>query len=243
MIVKHKWTPIIGIALIGIAGAQAAAPGPSIGKLTSSKIRTLTLDSTVVSQNRTELNKIGGDFAQAYRFHDVSISYVQPDKLQFQSVVLGTSITYTINGNKKFTSIPSYHVHKVEDTTGSPGKKQSLLDIGLVPPELLRLYKGTFLRKDGNLLVYQIMPKQRGETYKDVVWIDPVTHITTKRMHYNREGRLTAWYRYLNPVQPRPRMYVPTRVEVYNPQNRLAAVTEYRNVKINLPVDTSIFNF
>jgi outer membrane lipoprotein-sorting protein len=158
-------------------------------------------------------------------------------------VVLGTAITYTINGNKKFTSIPGYHIHKVEDTTGAPGKKQSLLDVGLVPPELFRLYNATFLRRDGKLLVFQIMPKQRSETYKDVVWIDPVTHITTRRMHFNREGRLAAWYQYLNPTQPRPRMYVPTRVEVYNAENRLAAVTAYSNIKINLPVDASIFDF
>jgi outer membrane lipoprotein-sorting protein len=240
--ISKLWA-VMAASLIGLAAAQAAAPAPDLANYTSTRIRTLTMDTEVVTENRPELEKIGGDFAQAYRFHHVMVSYEQPDKLQFESVVLGTHITYTINGNRKFTSIPSYHVHKVEDTTGAPGKKQSLLDVGLVPPELLTLYNGTYLRTEGNLLVYQIMPKQHGETYKDIVWIDPVTHITTKRIHYNRDGKLIAWYQYLNPTEPRPRMYIPTRVEVYNPDNQLAAVTAYSNIKINLPVDTTIFDF
>lgn len=240
--ISKLWA-VMAASLLGLAAAQAAAPTPNIDQYTSAKIRTLTMDTEVVTDNQDDLKKIGGDFAEAYRFHHVMLSYVQPDKLQFDSVVLGTHITYTINGNRKFTSIPSYHVHKVEDTTGSPGKKQSLLDVGLVPPELFDLYNATFLRMDGKLLVYQIMPKQKSETYKDIVWIDPVTHITTKRIHYNRDGKLIAWYQYLNPAEPRPHMYVPTRVEVYNPDNQLAAVTAYSNIKINLPVDNSIFDF
>jgi len=216
---------------------------PELGDFTSYNIRTLTLDSYVVREIRPELNRIDGDFKEAYRFHNVAISYVQPDKLHFETVVAGAHIAYTINGNKKYTSVPTFHVHKVEDTTGAPGKKQSLLDMGLVPPELLNLYYGTFLRREGSLLVFQISPRQRSERFKDIVWIDPVTRITTKREHYNQDSKLIAWYEYLLPTQPRPRMYVPTRVEVYNPENRLAAVTRYSNIKVNLPVDGSIFDF
>jgi len=75
------------------------------------------------------------------------------------------------------------------------------------------------------------------------VWVDPKTHIVTKRERYNQDGKLMSWYRYLNPTEPRPRMYVPTRVEVYNPDNKLAGVTVYKNIKINLGVDDKIFDF
>ena len=242
--VQSVVSSVAAAKIVKPATKVAAVVGiPSIGKFTSQRIRTLTMDTSVVTENRPELEKISGDFAQAYRFHHVAVAYAQPDKLQFESVVLGTHITYTINGNRKFTSIPSYHVHKVEDTSGAPGKKQSLLDVGLVPPELFSLYNARYLRREGSTLVFQIQPKQVGETYKDIVWIDPVTHITTKRVHYNRDGKEIAWYQYLNPSQPRPRMYVPTRVEVYNPDNHLAAVTAYTNIKINLPVDNNIFDF
>jgi len=243
-IMRSKFVAVAAGLVYGLVTAvHAAAPMPDIAQFTSDNVRTLTMDTYVVTENRPELNKISGDFAEAYRFHRVAVSYAQPDRLQFESVVAGTHITYTINGNRKYTSIPSFHVHKVEDTTGAPGKKQSLLDVGLIPPELLTYYNGTYLRTEGNLVVFQIMPKQRSETYKDIVWIDPVTHITTKRIHYNRDGKLIAWYTYTNPAEPRPHVYVPTRVTVFNPLNQLAAVTQYSNIKVNLPVSGSIFDF
>jgi outer membrane lipoprotein-sorting protein len=241
-----RWLPYAAPALAVVVGFQLASAAPSIpniSKLTSAKIHTLTMDSEVVKENRPELEKIGGDFAQAYRFHRVSISYKQPGKIQFEATVAGAHITYTINGNKRFTAVPTFHVHKVEDISGAPGKKQSLLDCGLLAPEVLQDFDGIFERRDGNQLVFRMQPKARGERFHEEIWIDPVTHIVTKRERYNQDGKLMSWYRYLNPVEPRPKMYVPTRVEVYNPENRLAGVTVYRNIKVNLGVEDSVFDF
>ena len=229
-------------AFAAVASAAAAATNaPDLSTMTSTRLRTLQLDSAVVEEVRPELKKIGGDFADAYRFHKVSIAYEQPDKMHLETAVLNVHIAYTINGNRKFTSVPTYHVHKIEDVTGAPGKKQSLLDIGLVPPELLTLYNAVYVGKKGTQLIYDLNAKQ--DRFHDRIWIDPVTHITTKREHYNQDGKLIVWFLYKNPVEPRPKMYIPSRVEVYNPSNKLAAVTEYRNIKINLPVDQSLFEF
>ena len=232
------WTLILTAA--ALAPALAA---PSITSLTSAKIKTLAMDTEVVQENRPELKRIDGDFAQAYRIHNVAISYAYPDKLHFESVVLKAHIAYTINGNQKFTSVPTFHVHKVEDVTNSPGKKQSLMDCGMIPPELLTAYDATYLRKEGGNFVFQFMPKQKSEKFRDVVWIDPKTKITTKREHYDRDGHLIAWFQYQNPQQIVPGVYVPTRVEVYNPYNKLAAVTAYRNIRVNKPLDMTIFDF
>lgn len=235
--------PVIITTAFALASNMTFAAVPDISQYTSAKLKTLTLDSRVTQENQKELKKIEGDFANAYRFHRVSVSYVQPAKLQFESIVAGAHITYTINGNKKFTSIPTFHVHKVEDTSGSPAKRQSLLDLGLVPPELLNDMNGIFLRKENGLLVFELRPKQSSETWKDVIWLDPKTRITTKRMHYDRHGILIAWYQYKNPIITRKDIYVPSRVEVYNPQNKLGAVTIYENIKVNFAIDNSIFNF
>lgn len=229
-------------AFAAVAVPALAAPiAPDLGQMTSQRIKTLQLDSSVVRENQSELKKIGGDFAEAYRIHNVSITYAQPDKLHLESVVLNVHISYTINGNRKFTSVPTYHVHKIEDVTGSPGKRQSLLDIGLVPPELFNLFTATYIGKQGTQLIYDIHPKQ--DRYHDRIYIDPVTHITTRREHYNQDGKLIDYFLYKNPVEPRPKIYVPSRVEVYNPSNKLGAVTDYKNIKVNLPVDNAIFDF
>ncbi len=230
--------PILAaFAFLPAAYAQAA---PSINSLTSANIKTLQASSEIVTENQGELKKIDGDIALAYRLHRGSLVYEQPGKLRIDaSIPHFISGYYVVNGSKKLTVAP--FVHKVQDTTGAPGKRQTLMDFGLIPPELLTDYNATFLRRESGLLVFQIQPKQAGETEKDIVWIDPQTHITTQRYNYGRDGKLTKILRYINPVQAAPGIYVPTRVELYNTQNKLAGATVYQNIKVNQPVSESLF--
>ncbi len=227
----------IGLTLALSVTAQAA---PDIRSLTSANVKTLSASSEIVTENQGELRKIDGDISLAYRLHRGSMVYEQPGKLRIEASIphIATGY-YVINGNKKLTVAP--FVHRVQDTTGAPGKRQTLLDFGLVPPELLTDYNVTFLRHESGLLCFQVQPKQAGETEKDLIWIDPKTHITAQRYNYDRNGKLVKWFRYLNPVLAAPGIYVPTRVELYNTQNKLAGATVYQNIRVNQPVSDSLF--
>jgi len=230
---------IVAVALIltSVLSAQAA---PDIRALTSNSVKTLQTNSEIVTENQDELKKIGGDISLAYRLHRGSMVYEQPGKLRIEATIphIATGY-YVINGNMKRTVAP--FVDKKQDTTGAPGKRQTLLDFGLVPPELLTDYNATFLRRESGLLCFQLQPKQAGETEKDLVWIDPKTHITAQRYNYDRDGKLVKWFLYKNPVLVAPGIYVPTRVELYNTSNKLAGATIYQNVRVNQPVSESLF--
>ena len=230
------------VSLVG--GARAATP--SIRQYTSYKIKTLRLDSQITYENRDQLEEIGGDFANFYRLQRgarfMSFIYMQPGNLRFDANVLNAHLTYTISGDRRLTEIPFLHMHKIEDIGGAPGKKTTLLDSGVVPPEQLNDYNATYLRKESGLLCFQLLAKDPKEPFKDLVWIDPKTHITAQRYHYDRNGKLVAWYLYKNPVQAAPGVYFPTRVEVYSPKMKLAGVTVYKNVRVNPPVSPATFN-
>lgn len=221
-------------------GTTAYAAPPSIQSLTSVSVKTLQASSEIVTENQDELKKIDGDIALAYRLHRGSMAYEQPGKIRIEATIphIATGY-YIINGNQKLTVAP--FVHKVQDTTGAPGKRQTLLDFGLVPPELLTDYKATFLRKESGLWCFQLQPKQAGETQKDLVWIDPKTHVTTQRYNYNRDGKLVKWFLYKNPILAAPGVYVPTRVELYNSENKLAGATVYEGIRVNQPLSDSLF--
>jgi outer membrane lipoprotein-sorting protein len=234
-----RLSPIfLGIAVAPLLSVVANA-APSIQDYVSAPLKTLQLSSEIVTENQDELKTIGGDIALAYRLHRGSMVYEQPGKLRIDASIphLLTGY-YIINGNQKLTVAP--FVHKVQDTTGAPGKRQTLLDFGLVPPELLSDYTATFLRRERGLVLFQIQPKQVGETQKDLVWIDPKTHITAQRYNYDRDGKLTKWFLYKNPKLVGG-VYVPTRVELYNPQNKLAGATVYEDIRVNLPLSESLF--
>lgn len=227
------------LLLLAVASAHAA---PDIHRFTSTNVKTLSLTSEITTENRAALKTISGDIALAYRLHRGSMAYEQPGKLRVETTVGRLSGYYVINGNRRLTSVPFLHMHKVGDVTNAPGKKNSLLDFGLLPPEYLDEWNATFLRKDGTAYVYQLQPKQKGETMKDIVWIDPQTHITFRRLNYDRDGKLVKSFVYAAPVQAAPGIWIPTRVELYNPQNKLAGVTVYRNVKVNQPLSPSVFS-
>ena len=227
-------------AALALRPAAAVQAVPNINSLTSANIKTLQATSEIVTENQDQLKTIDGDIALAYRLHRGALTYEQPGKLRIDaSIPHFISGYYIINGNQKLTVAP--FVHKVQDTTGAPGKRQTLMDFGFIPPELLTDYTATFLRRENNLLVFQIQPKQAGETEKDIVWIDPKTHITVQRYNYGRDGKLTKILRYLSPLQVAPGIYVPTRVELYNPQDKLAGATVYQNIRVNQPVSESLF--
>ena len=235
-----NFRPLISISAALTLAPMAVQAAPSIQSLTSTNIKTLQASSEIVTENQDVLKTISGDIALAYRLHRGSLAYAQPGKLRIDaSIPHFLTGYYVINGNQKLTVAP--FVHKVQDTTGAPGKRQSLLDFGLVPPELLTDYNATFLRREAGLICFQLQPKQVGETEKDLVWIDPKTHITTQRYNYGRDGKLTKILRYLNPLLVAPGIYVPTRVELYNTQNKLAGATVYQNIRVNQPVSSSLF--
>ena len=226
--------------------AQAAQAAPDIHHFTSDKIKTLRLDSQVTYENRDQLEEIGGDFANFYRVQrgarTLSLIYMQPGMLRFDANVLGSHITYAISGDTRVTDITFPRIHKAENIAGAPGKKNTLLDSGVVPPEQLADYNATYLRTESGLLCFQLLAKDPKEPFKDLVWIDPKTHITTQRYHYDRNNKLVAWYLYKNPAQVAPGVYFPTRVEVYSPKMKLAGVTIYKNIRVNPPVSPATFN-
>ena len=232
-----KYSAAAALALSLSASARAQH---DIRELTSNNVKTLQASSEIVAENQDELKKIDGDIGLAYRLHRGSMAYEQPGKIRIEaSIPHFVSGYYVINGDKKLTVAP--FVHKVQDTTGAPGKRQTLLDFGLVPPELLTDYTATFLRRESGLLCFQLQPKQAGETQKDLVWIDPKTHVTTQRYNYDRDGKLVKWFLYKNPVLAAPGVYVPTRVELYNTENKLAGATVYQDIKVNQPLNESLF--
>ena len=233
-------TQTLLLATLALAFCLPAPAAPNITTLTSANLHTLQMSSEIVQDNQAALKTISGDIALAYRLHRGSMAYEQPGKLRIEATVplIGTGY-YIINGNRKLTVAP--FVHRVQDVTGAPGKKQTLLDFGLVPPELLTEYDVVFLRHEAGLLCYQVMPKLKSEPLKDIIWVDPKTHVTVQRYNYNRDGKLIKWFLYKNPVQAAPGVFLPTRVELYNPQGQLAGATVYQNIRVNQPVREDMF--
>lgn len=193
-----------------------------------------------------ELQKINKEFAYSYRFDYMDAKVKEPHKIRLESVVEDTRVLYVINGTKKFYNLGN-RLKGTDDVSKSPGKRQTLLDFGILTPAMFQdPFTAKFLRVDrdsGDLvfdLTYQT-PKY-DDTSRHRVWIDKSKRYITKRVWFNQEGGQLATFIYENP-KSKDGVWFPTRCTVKNNDDKVAGVTEYTKMEINSGLADSLFKW
>lgn len=218
---------------------------PDFQNLVQNKLKDLQMTITAGKIRLGELRKINNEFANAYRFKKMEVYYKEPSRMRLESEVLSRKLLYVINGDKKYIKAPGHQ--EVQDVAEAPGKKQTMLDFGLITPSVASRLKARFLREekegDRSLYLFELFWNYGDDHTRYLVWIDPQTKITVKRQWFNNEGKLMATFHYLEAVEVAPGLWIPTRVEVYNAENRFGGVTIHSNIQVNKGLDERLFKF
>jgi outer membrane lipoprotein-sorting protein len=156
-------------------------------------------------------------------------------------------VLYIINGDRKLQSVPALRIRKVKNIATDPGERRTSLDIGIFTPSLLPHFETRFLRydtRDGKKLpVFELSYRQEKGGRKRHVWIDPATRTVVEHQVFHRRGGLKMRYVFRNLVRYANGVWLPTRVELYNPSGKLAAVTRYEDIRVNAGLADSLFEF
>ncbi len=222
--------------------ATRAAQTPRAESAATGKIRDMTATLTVVDAetNFDELKKIGGSFATSYRFKRMDLSYKNPDKIRLEAKVSGISGLMVFNGDTKMVKVPFRK--DIRNVRQHPGQKQTLMDLGIFATDYLAsAYSASYLRSERNLQVYKLSQRNTDSRSYEVVWVDPKTSLITRRVSFDAENEIRKELRFKNPLQVRPGIWVPRRIEVYNQFGKLGAVQALEDVKVNLGVGESLF--
>ncbi|MEP0765525.1 MAG: outer membrane lipoprotein-sorting protein [Fimbriimonadia bacterium] len=213
----------------------AVAAPPTFEDIIQTKLKDLSMTAYVISANRGELRKINNDFYVAYRFTSMSVKYKSPSKLRLDGEYTNTKITYILNGTKKTYIIPQLKQKVTEDTKDAPGKRQSMLDFGIVDPGVAEFMKGKFVREDRATgeWVFDLEYKHPDDNSRHRVWVDPKTKVITKREWYNQEGKLRATFYHRDIKNLGGDVFLPTTIEVRNVEGKSAGTTGYRNIAVN----------
>ncbi len=195
--------------------------------------------------NQRELEKINRDFANSYRIKQMTARYKEPSKMRLESKVGVVNVVYIINGDHKHVSAGP--IRNTDDISNAPGKRQSLMDFGILTPSFMRLVNAKFLRTDSEggvrYPVFELTWANSDDTSKHVVWMDGKTRTIFKRQWYNQQGKLMATFFYKNAAEAAPGIWVPTRVEVYNAEGKLGGITTYTDLRVNEGLPDSLFQF
>ena len=228
------------LALTAGTALQAHSQVDAVSVATD-KIHDLTASLTVVDSemDADALQELGGAFATTYRIPRYDVWYKFPGKARFEGKAGILSGTLIYNGNKKKYQVG--FIKKTKDVTGKPGEKQGLMDLGVFSKDWLADYNPTFVKKDGPSVVFKLTQKNSESNSYEMVWVDPKTHITVKRLSYGGDGKLRKDLRYEKPQSVAPGVWIPTRVALFAPSGKKAGAQLLESVAVNKGVAESRF--
>lgn len=233
------------LAIFGLAGLSAAQnasaqePSHNINDYIVTNLNDFTANMKILDFNEHEGSKINKDFGYIYKIKgDIRVQYKEENKLRIDGLLGAAKASFVWNGATQYASIPSAHIKTTIQLGKEPGKRKTLLDMGLIPPGYLSYAQGEFKRTqvvDGVLCaVFSLSYRDKSlDTSHRMVWIDPKTKIVVKRDEYSQGGKLNATFLYKAAKQEAPGIWFPSRIEALNNEGKQAGVTGYSNIKVN----------
>jgi outer membrane lipoprotein-sorting protein len=206
-----------------------------------------TFEAKVISANEKELKKISRDFAASFKFTFIRAQVKEPFMVRLESKVEGTDIQYIENGGRRMERIPKVNFRRIEDVSHAPGKRQTVLDFGVLTPSLFdSLYDANFVRVDRetNDLVFDLTYKhpEFTDTSRQRVWVDPQKRYITKRVWFAQDGHEMATFIYQDPKE-QSSVWFPSEATVKDVDGEVAGVTRYSKMNINVGLSTQPFQF
>ena len=237
--------PLIGPLLLAASIAPASAVDANIRSFIT-KVDDFSATAKVVQQNQRELSKINRDVGLAYKLGNVKISYKDPNRVRMEGSLEGSRAVYILNGTKQWVAIPKIGIKTVRNFEDSPGKRKSLMDMGLVSEFYLSYTNAKFEREgavDGvECAIFDMSYKDRDEdSSHHRIWIDPKTRVVRRRESYSQEGKLQAVYFFKDIKEVAEGIFLPTRIEVMNTDRQIAGVMAYTDLKVNSGLPDSLF--
>lgn len=234
---------------LAAAAPQALAQEPShnINDYAVSKLDDFSGAMKIVEFDEHEGVKINRDFPIIYKIKgDIKVRYKEENKLRIDGLLGASRATFIINGTTQYASIPAAHIKTVRSLGREPGKRKTLLDMGMISAGYLAYTQAEFKRTqviDGVLCaVFSVSYSDKKlDTSHRMIWIDPKTKITLKRDEYSQEGKLNATFLYKQPFEVQPGVWFPSRIEAYNNEGKKAGVTAYSDIKVNVGLPESDF--
>jgi outer membrane lipoprotein-sorting protein len=223
-----------------IPAGAVRADAPRLDRMTAPELTDFQATVKVVKADQTELGKINRDFGMAYRLKSLTMRYKEPGKLRMDGAI-GKLV---VNGASRFFQVPQLNFKKRDSLGESPGNRYSLLDVGLLTPSSLAGMQSKFLREEdleGTATDVFDLAYKGDESSRYVVWVDPKTRTIVKREWLDGAGKRKATFRYLEPKEVKPGLWVPTRIEIRNSEDIVAGITAYSDVKVNQGLEDSLF--
>lgn len=235
---------LLGAAPFLALPVQAA--NPSLDSYAQAGLKDLAASIDVVSKNDRELDKMGKGYRDAYTLSSQEISFKEPGLGRFEGKKGILTVRRITTPNRQLFEVPTLRVRKVEDISTKPGKADSVADLGLITPAWADSVESKWLRteqREGKTLQGFDVWSKSDPLSRHTLWIDPATKTVVEHVHFHRNPSKTGFRKRLvySEVKQVNGVWVPTRVSLYNSENKLAAVMRYERVRVNTGLSDNLF--
>ncbi len=210
-----------------------------------SGLKDISFNVSMTKRNAKELGKIDQSYVQQYSLDSATVRAKEPFKLRFDAKSDDTSVLTIINGGSKLISVPALRIKKRSNVSNEPGQRQTLMDFILLTPndanDFLNAKFVRFDRENGNPVFDLTFPSKYNYPVRHRVWIDKASHYVVRREWYGLQGQLRATFLFLNPTKVKG-ITVPTTMQVFNAENKLAGESKYTGIKVNEGLADSLFD-
>jgi len=241
---------LTAFSLFGQPDAIADSISPNIQSYVVKNLQDFEAYIHLVRYNAEAARRINKDFGLIYEWMqkargDLLVRYKEPDKFRLDGRFGASKGVFIVNETTQIVRL-SIGFKDVRDLGKSPGKRKTLLDMGLISPDYLSYteadFQGVRPFKGTPCAVFRISYRDKSlDTSFRLVWIDPRTRVTLKREEYSQEGKLLSIWYYKNIREVASGLYMPTEIEVDDDQGTLAGETAYRDIRVNIPMPDSLF--
>jgi hypothetical protein len=222
------------------------AANPTLESYAQASLKDLSAGIEVISKNDRELEKIGKGYTDAYTLTSQEISFKEPGLGRFQGKKGVLSVRRITTPRQQLFEVPLLRVRKVEDISKKPGKADTVADLGLITPGWADSVESKWLRaeqRDGKTLQGFDVWSKSDPLSRHTLWVDPTTKTVVEHLHFHRNPSKTGFRKRLvySEVKQVNGVWVPTRVSLYNSENKLAATMRYDRVRVNTGLADSLF--
>ncbi len=234
--------------VLGLVFAPSVSAQKSLDAFAQTALQDLAASVDVISKNDRELSKIGKGYVDVYGLTSQELWVKDPDRVVFQGKKGILTLRYVTNPPRKLTEVATLRIRKVEDISKEPGKGDSIADFGVVTRNWATKVQSKWLRveqRDGkSLQVFEVW-EASDPLYKNTIWIDPATRTLVERIAHHRNPNKPGFKKRF--VFSEPKQYsgawVPTRVDLYNGEGKLAASMRYESIRVNSGLQDKLFSF
>jgi len=210
-------------------------------KSMSASVQDIKARMVIIDAEKKSIRDINPSLIEGLGIKEMDVFYKHPDKFRAEALAKGLQLTWVLNGDRQVISVPGLMIRKVENVGGQAGKKRSSLDMGFISEALWEDFNVSIIGEKNGLCQLKLLPKGDRTRRKEIIWIEPRTLKLVKRERYGSGGDLKVRYHYSD-FRMVGRLPVAQRAKVYDPQGDFAGTVEYRNLRGNTGLPSSLFS-